>query len=259
MRLPVRCTECYPLGDYRRRAENEKASRLRLELRDDNAYVATCPNDHEVRVSLMNLRYELLFESGIVALLYRFNRESVASIASALERFCEFGIRVLLRHDGVSPEQVEAAWQFVENDSQRQLYAFAMMYLAAFKRPFVPPKQFETMASFRNGVIHKGKMPTAAKAMEYARWVFDLVWAVYAELERLDEKAVDAITKELGVRAAQTKLGPPKPGKDGKRRTTMAKFPTMLTPGAPPRDFDRRLADTKKRLDVWGLPPLGAI
>lgn len=49
-------------------------------------------NGHVVAFTLDTLRFELLFESGIVALLAGFRREAVSSIAAALERFYEFSI-----------------------------------------------------------------------------------------------------------------------------------------------------------------------
>src|SRR5688500_12729552 len=64
------------------------------DIEEDNAYVKTCSNGHEMKMTLQSIRYELLFESGIVAMLVGFHREAVSSVAAALERFYEFGTEV---------------------------------------------------------------------------------------------------------------------------------------------------------------------
>src|ERR1044071_933815 len=113
MRIPMSCWDCSWAEIEAEEAEDE-ALRARGEtpperkpgrplnpdnwyladIEQDNAYVETCRKGHEMRMTLQSVRYELLFESGIVAMLVGFHREAVSSIAAALERFYEFAIEV---------------------------------------------------------------------------------------------------------------------------------------------------------------------
>ena len=54
------------------------------DIEEDNAYVRKCRHGHEMKMKLQNVRYELLFESGIVAMLVGFHREAVSSIVAVL-------------------------------------------------------------------------------------------------------------------------------------------------------------------------------
>jgi hypothetical protein len=58
-----------------------------MDLEDDGAYVGKCEKGHIITVAIRNLRHEMLYESGIMAMHCGFYREAVSSIAAALERF----------------------------------------------------------------------------------------------------------------------------------------------------------------------------
>jgi hypothetical protein len=129
-----------------------------------------------------NFKYEVLFESGAVALLSGFNREAFSSFATALERFYEFAIEVYLAEMGVVREKFEEAWGAVANQSERQLGAFLFLYLARHKEPFPFPPDWHKMSARRNRVIHKGHIPTADEAKVFARDVFEIVEVVTVQL-----------------------------------------------------------------------------
>src|ERR1700687_1186458 len=63
-------------------------------LSDDREYEVHCEAGHTSRVFVNNLKFELLFELGINALIDGYPREAVSSFASALERFYEFFCQV---------------------------------------------------------------------------------------------------------------------------------------------------------------------
>ena len=57
---------------------------------DDGRYEIRCQAGHLSTVFLDNLKFELLFEMGLNALLDGYPRDAVSSFASSLERFYEF-------------------------------------------------------------------------------------------------------------------------------------------------------------------------
>jgi hypothetical protein len=234
-----------------------------LDLEDDGAYVGRCDKGHEIRVALQNLRYEILYESGIVALHVGFHREAVSSIASALERFYEFAIRVFLTHSGLDDAAIDEEWKQVANQSERQFGAVAFLYLGVIKETFVPPKRsgsIPEVTTFRNEVVHKGKIPTRVHAIEYARHVYDIVLAMRAKLVALDPDAVRLVEHRMGAfanrRALDKKAGPPKPTKDGLYSSGSTAFvSTMLSDLDAGRDkrFAYRFVQSATSLDLWGL------
>lgn len=166
-----------------------------LELRDDGAYIGTCPRGHAISFALQWLRHEMLYEGGGVALVCGFQREAIGNMASALERFYEFATLVLAEHHGVSATAVEAAWKPLATSSERQLGAFLFLYLAAFRRAYTGtnPK----MTELRNDVVHKGKIPTREQALKFAECVFKLILDGRAELDGLNADAVNAVKRRL--------------------------------------------------------------
>jgi hypothetical protein len=51
-----------------------------------------------LRIALTNPKYEILFDAASFALKDSYSREAIATYSSALERFYEFFIRVVLLH-----------------------------------------------------------------------------------------------------------------------------------------------------------------
>lgn len=280
MRIPITCHKCMSDELNAKEAERKRAEAagelvpdrppgrpLRkedwhlVELEDDNAYVGTCHNGHTMKTSLQNVRFELLFESGIVAMLMGFNREAVADIIAALERFYEFSIEVFMQRAAIEPGQYDEAWKLMKL-SERQLGAFLMLYLEAFKRPFLIGKArtaFDEWTQFRNGVIHQGQFPSATKVQNYARYVYELIRDARRQLKALDPQAVQQVELRNIVRgheAIEKKVGPPVPDKDGMYwGVSTAGFPMMLSTivVGEPDDFDSRLANSKKNLSLWGF------
>jgi len=231
------------------------------DVEEDNAYVATCKNNHTVKALLQHVRYELLYESGIVASLVGFQREAVSSIAAALERFYEFAIEVFTLCSGVDPQMHEAAWKQVKKQSERQFGAFLFLHLANFKRPFLAGKAwstYEDWVKFRNDIIHQGRFPSRVEAMKYARHVYELIRDAQAALKELDAEAVQKIQLRYMHRSHEVfekKFGSPEKDQDGQYLgPSSTLFPLMLSAArASPTDFDSRLATAKHNLAIWGF------
>lgn len=174
MKLIASCFEC-----TQERGLTED-SILWVEIEDGAYYETTCLQGHKRAFILTAHKFEVLFEFGAMALVDGYPREAVSSFAVALERFYEYLVRALLLHGGVSPDRFEAAWKQVSAQSERQLGAFAILYLREYGKaaPLLPQAQIE----FRNKVIHKGYLPTHSEAVTYGDAVLQQLAALYKEL-----------------------------------------------------------------------------
>lgn len=282
MRVPMSCMQCSLAQMEAEHSEQERAKAAGTplpeapagppvdrvawylaDLEEDNAYVETCRNGHTMKMSLQNVRYELLFESGIVAMLVGFHREAVSSVASALERFYEFGIEVFSIRAGIDVEMASKAWKLVGKQSERQFGAFAYLFLANLNRPFLEGSawsDYQDRARFRNGVIHEGRFPSRADTLDYAKSVFELIRDTRTELVRLDEKAVQQANWRHIRRshdAVEKKAGPPQPDENGLYHASGNAFlPMMLSTVQTDAlaDFEARLATAESNLWLWGFP-----
>src|ERR1700741_3851946 len=114
------CLEC------QKAAENKKVETVEdiVEFNDENLYELTCPKGHKCFTRLQENKFELLFDQGAMALIDGYSRESVASIASSLERFIEYFLKVMAAHHKVSYEKYSKTWKLMAKQSERQLGAF---------------------------------------------------------------------------------------------------------------------------------------
>lgn len=266
MRIPAWCHECVSDGELGERAPANEDVHL-IDVEEDNAYVGRCKNGHVIKFTLQTMRFELLFESGIVAMLAGFHREAISSIAAAVERFYEFSIESFIEKAGVRAEDLETAWKQVATQSERQFGAYVFLYLTTFRKPLLATKEerkaFQEWTEFRNGVIHKGHFPTRTRALGYAKFVFEMLRDRMAELREHDPDIYQRVQWRYTMRsheAAEQKLKvvepEPMPDKDGLYRGIGgASYATMLSPGwrGAPMDFEARLDVTKDNLWIWGV------
>ena len=194
---------------------------LVIPLHDSAIYEVTCPEGHISRIILQNQRYELLFQSGVHALLDGYYREAVSSMAVAVECFYEYSIRVLSAPflDGVEKENFDKTWKAISKQSERQVGAFYMLFLCVFQQP---PILFDAKflnrhelrlgiegndpIKFRNLVIHQGYLPSYNQAIVFGEAVNFYVREVYNLYKENDKLDVLAPTFE-DVRLANSSLG----------------------------------------------------
>lgn len=232
-----------------------------VEIDESNAYVHECRAGHSMKMSVRSMRYELLFESGAVAMLVGFNREAVSSFASALERFFEFAIDAYCQRAKVTPSALDATWKLTPQ-TERQLGAFLFLYVTAHGTAFCDGRAwnaYTTRSKFRNDVIHAGLFPTRDQTRDYAKYVYDLIRETREKIVELDAEAVRVVEHRYQMesnKAVHSKAGPPKPDEDGRSwQSGGSSFPMMLAPLLKNAavDFDSRLAETKDNLWLWGL------
>lgn len=154
---------------------------------DDNIVIIDCASMHASVVYFKNKKYDLLFESSLKAIKDYYYRESVASMGSALERFYEYCIEILLI-DSIAKELYNETWKIVRNQSERQFGAFVFLYTNEFKE--LPNMLSSNLSGFRNKVIHKGYFPTYEETLEFNKNVYLIISNIYSKIRKHKEKSI---------------------------------------------------------------------
>lgn len=186
MKLVFPCTTCFFNG--------QKNIESAIDITDDGVYKVICKNGHQSIQLIRNEKYEILFDLGMLALNNGFSREAVSSLASSLERFYEYSIRVFLKGLEIGTDEVEKTWKLVSSQSERQLGAFYFLYLSMFKETPIsfPNKQ----TSFRNNVIHKGYIPSEKEVFEYAEEVYNYIIKNTIKLNEILSESMEELFQE---------------------------------------------------------------
>ncbi len=181
MRIMMPCMQCV-------RALSESANPLAglhiypqsVEINDSGIYTVTCRNGHVSSTMSQQHKHETLFELATFAILDGYYREAVTSFASSLERFYEYMIEVVLNEQGCDQELIGKMWKEIAKQSERQLGAFVVLYTSLFK---IKPRTLnQDRVKFRNDVVHKGVVPTRAKAVEFGQEVLEVIRAALRDL-----------------------------------------------------------------------------
>jgi len=143
-------------------------------LTDDGRYEVHCAAGHVSTVTVDNLKFELLFEMGLNALVDGYPRDAASSFSSALERFYEFYWHVATALHSIPQDQADSAWKVAAKQSERQLGMFVTANLLMTKQcPVLLNPNREV--KFRNDVIHGGYVPSAAEAIAFGDVVMRLI------------------------------------------------------------------------------------
>lgn len=147
---------------------------------DDRIIRTTCSRGHQAAVVLINSKFEILMESGALALSEGFTFEAVASFSAALERFFDFCLEVICHYRGITRDVYQKMYNQISKQSERQLGAFITVYALEFGLVYRPNQR---MAKFRNDVLHNGHIAGVEGATEYCRFVYDQVYEIVNVLE----------------------------------------------------------------------------
>jgi len=181
---------------------------------DDGRYEVHCAAGHVSIVTLDNVKFEILFEMGLNALIDGYPREAVSSFASALERFYEFYWNVVANFNSIPQDQIDAAWKTVGKQSERQLGMFVTASLMLTKKSptLLNPNQ---EVAFRNRVIHGGYIPTTDEAIIFGDAVMDLINDSLTALRSLAFDALIGTYQNLSpAKTEATNGGVSKTGRD---------------------------------------------
>lgn len=185
MKLPIICAECIRNKDS---AAKPIAS---ITFRDDGRYEVICPKGHSSVTILQQQKFEILFDIGICAIADGYYREAVSSCASSLECFYRFFISAALFNKGLDTA-LSDSWKLVASQSERQIGAFVFLYTSEIGS--TPTLLSTKHATFRNDVIHKGKIPTIEEAMSYGQGALDVIRPI---LEITKKKYPDGVNKTI--------------------------------------------------------------
>ena len=186
MKLPLSCHECIKSNTQ------GLGSVAWVEFRDDSRYEFTCSHNHKTVAILQEQKFEVLFEIGAFAIKDGYYREAVSSFSSSLERFYEFVATILLLKQKIDIITIKKAWKLVSSQSERQLGAYIFLYLSEFGE--APVLLNQKRITFRNAVIHKGKIPNKDEAINYGQSILDICRPIIAILK---ESYKDEITKAV--------------------------------------------------------------
>ncbi len=186
MKLPISCAQCMQ--------EDVANTRIlaAVEFRDDGRYEITCPEGHVSTTILQQQKFEVLFEIGAYAIVDGYYREAVSSFTSALERFYEFFIKVMCISNEIDWEETLKTWKEISNQSERQLGAFIFLYHLEFGEK--PTLLKNSLVSFRNGVVHKGKIPSKEEAINYGQEILNVIRPIISTLKTQHDESVQMAT-----------------------------------------------------------------
>jgi len=195
MKIGLVCSKCVAEANS---GSGAKPSKIFVDVQDVGVYDLKCPQGHLTRVVLQDLKHELLFESGAIALIDGYAREAVASFAASVERFNEFLICVLAKAAKIDASE---AWKQMSSNTERQLGAAIFLYLTINGKPL---PRCDEKREFRNRVIHKGYFPTADEATDYGDYCLKYIFDTLNGLGQPCRDAVSEIFKDH-VRKTQAK------------------------------------------------------
>ena len=186
MKLLIPCMQCFQ--EFGRPTEELS----HVGFRDDGRYEVKCSFGHETITLLQQQKFEILFDIGAYAILDGYYREAISSFTSSLERFYEFSLRVFLEKESKSDGLFQDCWKKVAPQSERQLGAFIFLWASHFGKP--PELLSNAQTSFRNDVVHKGKIPTREEAVKYGNAVLKLLQSMIAIIKGRYSEEVMRVT-----------------------------------------------------------------
>lgn len=164
---------------------------LQLQINDQNVYEFICQKGHRNALVHQEQKFELLFESALYAIKDGYLREAISSIASGMERFYEFAVKVICAQNNIPIELVEEGWKQMSKQSERQLGAFIFQYLSEFKE--MPPLLRTKQVEFRNNVIHKGYFPDYDETIAFGEDVLEIIFAIVIKLKQKCEAGMNSV------------------------------------------------------------------
>jgi hypothetical protein len=263
MKIYLDCQQCLfaaededPEADAATRLARMNARRRHFQAHDiaeDSVYEVCCDKGHRAYATLQNPRFEILFDSSMLAFRDAYYRESVATCAAALEEFYAFYVRVVMRSREVDPAVIDRFGKGTRREERR----LGAMHLAHALECGLAFETDEKRRNFRSDVIHNGRWPSVDEARSYAAYVFDTISDLAHPLRARQSGAFIA---EMGAHLPKAHAEASKRAKErpADRSTTMSVATllniTFAAPGSTRRTFDEAF-DTWLRGNMWEPPP----
>jgi hypothetical protein len=192
-----------------------------VRIPDDGVLEATCNRGHRTFTIIQQMKFELLSDMAIKAIVDGYYRDAVASFAGALERLHEFLVRATCRKQGVSAPPFDRAWKEMSNQSERQLGAFIGAHLLETGQP--PMLLHQNQTKFRNDVIHKGMFPSRHDTLRFGQAVSDCALPI---LRLLRSEPYSAVVQTLVMDSIHDRS---KPAWEAGQRTSTLSINTFLS------------------------------
>lgn len=170
--MKFRHTECFvcnkehgrsPLESHPVEAEYDSGGRL----------IGECKLGHRHVYIIQSTDHAVLFELAVMALLDGYNRESVATFATALERYYEAVVKGLLIKSGATFDCVDETWKPLAKQSERQLGAFISLFAATAHQ--LPALLSNSETEIRNSCVHRGVIPSRKVAHQFGLRVHQII------------------------------------------------------------------------------------
>lgn len=167
MKIPVGCMQCltknmemtsYPIIDN---------------INEQDYYEVKCEHGHTNYYYFQNEKFDILFTLAIQALCDGYNREAYLNFVASLERFYEFGVRLMTKINGTTPEDYATLNKQLNSNSERELGAYCSLFLATKKEP--AKILTNSQRNYRNRVVHQGVSPSRVKTVELGESVYNLI------------------------------------------------------------------------------------
>lgn len=167
MKIPVGCMQCL--------TQNMEITSLPIidNINEQDYYEIKCEHGHINYYYFQNEKFDILFALAIQALCDGYNREAFLNFVASLERFYEFGIRLMTKINGATPEDYAVLNKQLNSNSERELGAYCSLFLATKKEP--AKILTNSQRNYRNKVVHQGVSPSQAKAIEFGEVVHSLI------------------------------------------------------------------------------------
>lgn len=168
MRVPIACVRCNSPIKW-------------MSITDDGVYKHKCRNCSMAYQICNNEKFEILFEKGIEKLVEGDSYSAITCFSTALERFYEFSIKVMLSESEIEEMELDETFKRMNRSSERELGAFYMLYLKEFLKAC--PTVTKSNIELRNKVVHKGYIPTYSEALKYGESVLNYIRDIKNRLE----------------------------------------------------------------------------
>lgn len=175
MKLEIRprCNICMEESNNGREYIPDVLKFIDVEMNEDGIYDYECDKGHKTYILIAEELFETLYDLGAMALSDGYTREAVSSFSTSLERYYEFISEVISIHFKLEMKSFQENWKYVAKHSERQFGIFLFYYLLIINKP--APRLHEELRSFRNKVIHEGKIPTMAETYKFGEDVLKLI------------------------------------------------------------------------------------
>lgn len=178
-----------------------------VSLNEEGIYRSVCPVGHDMVVTLQQMKFEVLAETAVQAIIDGYYRDAVTSFSASLERFYEYYCKCVMMTRDVEEAEIDHVWKLVVSQSERQLGMFiAWFTMENSRKPQLLPQKSANSGSveFRNKVVHKGYIPSEIEAVQFGQAVIDLVESITQAMRATYGAAMDRIVlkhqMEVGTR-----------------------------------------------------------